>query len=131
FDLPLWSRKQGAVAAQQGVRAVVLSQQIQASHLASAQQRLATNRVGDADRLQDLSAPQLLDDAAAALGQIEAGYEGGELDLATALLLRQQVVQGESAVLALTGQVISARLDLLLATEDPALIPALTAGSKP
>ena len=64
----------------------------------------------------------LLDDARAALASISLGFEGGELDLPTALLLQRQVLLSESAAIRARGQVAGARVDYALASEDPSLL---------
>lgn len=123
FSIPVWSRNQGAVAAWEGQGQVAEKRQSQVALLASEERRLAEGRVSDADPLIDLGSLTMIDEARAGLAQIEAGYAAGELDLSDALLLRQQVVDGQVGVLALAGELIAARLDLLLATDDAALIP--------
>ena len=60
--------------------------------------------------------------ARAALGSVEAGYLAGEIDLTSTVLLQTQILDGEVAVVQLEGHVARARLDLLLASEDPALL---------
>jgi outer membrane protein, heavy metal efflux system len=70
-----------------------------------------------AERDVDLQA-----EALAALAAIATGYEGGELDLLTAALLRSEVLQGQRAWLRGRRVVAEARIGLLLAAEDASLL---------
>lgn len=65
-------------------------------------------------------------EAGAALTSIRLGYDAGELDLPTALLLQRQALEGESAAIVLRGQVAAARIDWALANE----LAALAAGGE-
>ncbi len=81
----------------------------------------ALRRVNEAHVLEAGMPDDPLSEATAALKSIEAGYLSGELDLPTTVLLQREVLAGEAAALALSGGVARARIDVLLATDDPRL----------
>jgi hypothetical protein len=66
-------------------------------------------------------------DAREALTSIELGWTTGEIDVSEAVLLRREVLDGWVAALDARQSTVEARLEVLLATEDPHLIPADTA----
>jgi hypothetical protein len=66
-------------------------------------------------------------DAREALDSIELGWTTGEIDVSEAVLLRREVLDGWVAALDARQSTVEARLEVLLATEDPHLIPADTA----
>lgn len=122
MPLPLFDRNQQGRAAAAGEHARATAS-VQASEaLAKAEIETSRRRVDAAEAaLTHLQGP-LLDDARAALASITAGFEAGELDLATALLLQRQVLLSESAAIKARGQVTRARLDYALAMEDTTLL---------
>ena len=65
----------------------------------------------------------LVAEGEAALTSVSSGYAAGELDLIATVLLQAEILAGQTAAVELTGQVSAARIDLLLATEDDALLP--------
>lgn len=69
----------------------------------------------------------LVKEAHEALESIALGYDAGELDLSTALILQSQVLQGLGADLTLKGQIVAARIDWALAHE----LDALLGGTQP
>lgn len=89
---------------------------------AEAQVRTASQRQREADQLSAQLLADPVAEARAALSSIEAGYLAGEIDLPSTVLLQAEVLEGEAAAAALLGQLSRARIDLLLATEDPALV---------
>jgi len=89
---------------------------------AQTERRTARRRVDEAQALEGGMPVDPSSDATAALESIEAGYLAGELDLPSTVLLQREVLAGESAVLTLSGGVARARIDLLLATDDPRLL---------
>ena len=102
--------------------------QVAQSRLAETQ-AVATTEVTTATQRDELATTALLavgqdpmEDARAALSSVEAGYLAGEIDLTSAVLLQAQILDGEVAIVQLEGHVATARLDVLLATEDPALL---------
>ena len=121
-ELPLRNRNQAGRAGALG------ELQVAQSRLAETQ-AIATTELTTATRRDELSTTALLavgEDpmaaARAALGSVEAGYLAGEIDLTSTVLLQTQILDGEVAVVQLEGHVARARLDLLLASEDPALL---------
>ncbi len=82
----------------------------------------ARDRVAEAHRVSEDILLDPFAEATQALQSIEAAYLAGEMDLAQTLVLQRQVLQGESAAIGLLGQTAYTRIDLLLATDDPALL---------
>ena len=89
---------------------------------AETEQQTARKRVSEAESLTEVLGDDLLVEARAALSSVEAGVLAGEIDLSTAVLLQAQILDGETAIVNLRGLVASARIDLLLATDDNALL---------
>lgn len=122
--LPVFNRNQtgrGAAAAQ---ISVAESQVASLEAVIATEQSTAAHRVRETDALLEATSPATTNDAHLALKSIEAGVLAGELDLPTALLLQSQVLDGEMAILQLGGLVATARIDLLLASDDNALLGA-------
>ena len=86
------------------------------------EQATATTRATEATELSKALGDDLLPEARAALTSVEAGVLAGEIDLSTAVLLQAQILDGELAIVSLRGLVADARIDLLLATDDDALL---------
>ncbi|MFT4624256.1 MAG: outer membrane protein TolC [Myxococcota bacterium] len=120
--VPLFDRNQSGRAAARGQTAVAESQLDALIALAATEKRTAEARVSEADSLTEVLGDDLQVDARAALASVEAGVLAGEIDLATAVLLQAQILAGETAIVNLRGLVASARIDLLLATDDDALL---------
>jgi len=95
-----------------------------ASVTARAHTELATaeQRVADAVALSSVLQADPITEARAALASIESGYLAGEIDLPSAVLLQAEVLDGETAALDLLGHIARARIDLLVASEDPMLL---------
>ena len=123
LEVPLWNRNQAEIARSAGEASLRRAEAEQAGAVAAAERERAAALTRDAQPWVALATTGLLDDASAALAEVDAGYRAGELDLSDAIQIRGEVLDGESAVLDLAGQVVHARLDFLLATEDPALLP--------
>jgi cobalt-zinc-cadmium efflux system outer membrane protein len=89
---------------------------------ADVERRTSLARVATADAAlaptEDLEA-----EAREALISIDTGRRAGELDLPTTLILRDRVLGAMTALVELRRAVAEARIDLLLATEDRALVP--------
>lgn len=123
LEVPLWTRNQAERAAASGEVVVGRAEAAQAEVVADEETRRARALAGDAEGVARLGSGALLDDARAALGEVEKGYAAGALTLPDAIELRREILEGQAGVLELAGQVVDARLALLLATEDPALLP--------
>lgn len=123
LEIPLWNRNQAEIASSRGDAAVARAEADQVAAVAATEADRAAALAHDAEPWAALATTGLLDDARAALAEVDAGYRAGELDLPDAIQIRTEVLDGQAAVLELAGQVVQARLDLLLATEDPALLP--------
>lgn len=120
--LPLFDRNQGDrwSAAAAHSRAVSLEHSLQAQILT--EQTTAWRRVAEAQELEGQGLRDPLEQARAALVSISKGYRAGEIDLPSAILLQKEVLVGESAALTLLGGIAEARVDLLLAHDDPNLL---------
>ncbi|MED5374452.1 MAG: TolC family protein [Myxococcota bacterium] len=121
-ELPVRDRNQAGRAGALGDLQVAESRLVET-------QAVATMEVTTATRRDELATSALLAvgeypmaAARAALASVEAGYLAGEIDLTSTVLLQAQILDGETAVVQLEGHVATARLDLLLATEDPVLL---------
>ncbi len=120
--IPLFDRNQAGRADARGD--VLVAEASLDSVTARADTEIATAeaRVAEARELSSRLVADPVAEAREALRSIEAGYLAGEIDLPTTVLLQGEVLAGEAAALVLLGQVADARLDLLLATEDPQLL---------
>ncbi|MFZ5480814.1 MAG: TolC family protein [Myxococcota bacterium] len=119
--LPLWHQNQAGVGEAKGQAAVARAELVAASARAEAEVRTAADANADAAETM-ASVPATDEDARAALASIEAGSRSGELDLVTTILLRGEVVSGQQALSQARGDLALARITLLLATEDDALL---------
>jgi len=122
LQVPLFNRNQRGRAAARGQSAVAESQLEALIATAATEQQTARKRVAEAESLTEVLGDDLLVEARAALASVEAGVLAGEIDLSTAVLLQAQILDGETAIVNLGGLVASARIDLLLATDDNALL---------
>ena len=119
--LPLWHQNQAGVSAAKGEAGVARAELDSTTARAAAEQRTAAGAHADSvATMANVAATD--DDALAALAAIEAGARSGELDLVTTILLRGEVVDGQRALVAARGDLALARITLLLATEDEALL---------
>ncbi len=124
--IPLWTRNQGGIGAARADLEVVRAELESVRSRASAELAVlpevgayaaeALGRLGDFEQ-----------DAREALTSIELGWTTGEIDVSEAVLLRREVLDGWVAALDARQSTVEARLEVLLATEDPHLIPADTA----
>lgn len=121
WTLPLWQQNQAGVAEARGDLGVAQAELGAAIARSEAERRTATE-----DHSHALATVRALEaspeDSRAALAAVEAGVRSGELDLVTTLLLRDEIVAGQTALLASGGALAHARVRLLLATEDAALL---------
>lgn len=122
LQVPLFDRNQRRRAAARGQSAVAKSELEVVVATAETEQQTARRRVTEAESLTEVLGDDLLVEARAALSSVEAGVLAGEIDLSTAVLLQAQILDGETAIVNLRGLVASARIDLLLATDDNALL---------
>lgn len=121
-EIPLFTFRQGAVAAARSRLAVAEARQAQIGQVATAEQ-ITTAAVADAAR-EDVARIEGVDEAARqALVAIGRGFDAGELDLSTSVLLRTEVFDGWIASLDARAAAVDAGLAALLAREDPALVP--------
>jgi outer membrane protein TolC len=122
WSLPLFERNQIGRAEAQGAHAV--SSATLRRLTAQAQTELTTTaaRHREADDLAASLGGDLFEEAEAALAGITLSYQTGHTDLLSTLLLREEVIEGQVALINLQGQLADARLSLLLATEDDALL---------
>jgi outer membrane protein TolC len=120
-ELPLFTFRQGAVAAARAELAVAEAERVRLEQVARTEQQttralLEVARDGLA-RIEGVEAA-----ARDALEAIDRGFSMGELDLASAVLLRTQVFDGWIASLDAREAAVEAGLQALLAHEDPALL---------
>lgn len=122
LTLPLFDRNQEDRAQARGALALAEVRLAGLTASATTEQTTAQQRVDEAERLSGSLGADLAAQARKALTSIEAGVQAGEIDLSTAILLQAQVLDGETAIVALRALVASARIDLALATDDDALL---------
>lgn len=120
--VPLFGRNQSGRTRAAG--AVDVADAALASTVARAetQQTTAQVRVSEAEEIARRFEYDPVADGQAALASVEAGYLAGEIDLPSTVLLQREVLEGEAAAFELLGRIGVARIDLLLANEDPALL---------
>lgn len=121
IQLPLWDRNQSGVAAARGQKAIAVAEAERRARVAAAEQAGAQSALAGAPELRPV--PEIRAEAVEALASVDAGYQGGELDLATALVLQRHILDGQVAALEAALGVTELRLSLLLANDDPALLP--------
>jgi outer membrane protein TolC len=122
LTLPLFDRNQAGRAGARGVLAVTEARVASLEARAATEAATAAQRVDEAAELSAMLLVDPVQDAIAALESIEAGYLAGQIDLPSAVLLQGEVLEGRAAAISLLGGVAAARLDLLLATDDEALL---------
>jgi cobalt-zinc-cadmium efflux system outer membrane protein len=120
--LPLFDRNQRGTKGARGDHRVAESQLRTVRARAETEQRTSRARADEAEQLAEVVDRDTMEEAAAALASVEAGVLTGELDLMTAVLLQAQILDGEAAIVSLRGLVADARIDLLLALDDDALL---------
>lgn len=122
ITVPLWRANADGRARARGALSTATAQHDAAAREASAAQD-ATLRllVVLESQEQDADIPA---EAQAALESVGLGYTRGELDLLTATLLRAEILDGHTAWLTVRQLTASARIERMLATEDPRLLPA-------
>ncbi|MCO4748139.1 MAG: TolC family protein [Proteobacteria bacterium] len=120
--IPLFDRNQRGTKAAKGDHLVAESQLSAVRARAETEQRTGGDRAAEAERLAEVVGSDALEEAAAALVSVERGVLTGEIDVTTAVLLQAQILDGEAAIVSLRGLVADARIDLLLALDDDALL---------
>lgn len=123
LTLPLFSSQQGARAEARAELLVASSRLSGLEARARTETHRALGRLEEADGLGAPDSARLMEDGQRALAGIESAWTRGETDLATTLLLQASVLEDQAAALDFLGQVATARIDLLLALEDAALLP--------
>lgn len=123
LSLPLFDRNQAGRAQARGAVEVARARAEASAARATTEQGAARARVEAAETLATSLGPDLEAEALAALESIASGHALGELTLPDALTLREQVLDGLRSLVRLERELAEARLDLLLALEDEALLP--------
>ena len=120
--VPLFDRNQRGTKGAKGDGEVAESQLASVRARAETEQRTGRLRADEAERLAAVVGSDAMEEATAALVSVESGFLTGEIDLPTAVLLQAQILDGEAAIVSLRGLVADARIDLLLALDDDALL---------
>ena len=121
-ELPLFNRNQVGRRQATGRLGVAAARVAAVSALAATESATSELRVAEATRLSTTVVSDPIGEARAALASIEAGYVAGEIDLSSTVLLQGVALNGETAAIQLLESIAAARLDLLLANEDDALL---------
>lgn len=120
--VPLFDRNQTGRARAAGALGIAEGRLASVRALADTERSTSKARLDEAEAATEAVAESDRDEADAALDSIESGVLAGEIDLATAVLLQTQVLDGEAAVVTLRGLLADARIDRLLAMDDDALL---------
>lgn len=123
LTLPLWHPSSAGIGAAQAEAAVSAAEAQAARERASAERSGSGIAVRDANAAIERLTVPAAEDAQAALLALDEAQARGELDAAAVTLLRNEVLAGWSASIDLRVAVAEARIQVLLATEDPALLP--------
>jgi outer membrane protein TolC len=121
LTLPLWHQNQGAIGEARGGVSIAQAELDASSARAEAERRTTADAFAEAASTM-AGVPGTPEDATAALGAIEASVRSGELDLVATILLRAEVIAGQSALSEARGELALSRIRLLLAMEDPVLL---------
>jgi len=122
LTLPLWHQNQAERHAASGEVAAMRANLASIEAHARAEIDATTTLRASADAVMGQLGPDLDADAITALQSIEAGFLAGEFDLSTTIFLRAEVIDGRIATLEAIGAQADARIDALLAHDDPALL---------
>ena len=122
FALPLFDRNQAGRAEARGGRDIARAEAGVAAVRAEAERSLTRRRLDGASEVSHALGDGIRGDARDALASISSGYAAGELDLLDTVLLQAEVLEGEAAAIEVRLALARARLDFLLATDDPALL---------
>jgi len=122
LTLPIFDRNQVGRAQASGAVAVAEGRLARAEAMAEIERVTSSARLAEAEVAAETVVEGGLEEARAALASIEAGVLAGEIDLATAVLLQVQVLEGEAAVFTLRGLLADAHIDRLLALDADALL---------
>lgn len=124
FSLPLWrANVDGRAEARAGL--AVATANLSEAELRAGAEQDRSRAVGAA--LEAAVAEREIDipaEARAALEGVALAYGRGELDLLSVALLQAEILEGQEAWLEGRRLVVEARLERLLADEDPRLLPA-------
>ncbi|MCB9791945.1 MAG: TolC family protein [Alphaproteobacteria bacterium] len=122
LTVPVFDRNQGPRAGAEAQIAVAGAEETALTAQAASERETAQERVDVVTALSAQLVSDPLSEARETLEAVEVGYRAGQLDLPDTVLLQRQVLDGEAACWGLLRQIAAARLDLMLATEDPALL---------
>lgn len=121
LTIPIWARGREQVAAARADLALATASRDQRTALAAAEQ-LGTREASMYAERVVASLDELDEDAREALASVERAWTAGELDVAGAIRLRAEIVEGWQAGLDAREARAYARLDALLAHEADALL---------
>jgi multidrug efflux system outer membrane protein len=122
LDLPLWRANVDGRAEAAAELSLASSQQAEAERNAAAERASSARVSGILESALSASAVDLGAEARAALDSVALGYDRGELDLLSVSLLQVEIIEGLEAWLQGRCLVAEARIDALLASEDPRLL---------
>lgn len=120
ITVPLWSRNADARAEARAAVDVAKSRVAERERVVDAEQSATARVLGILEGFPDVADPRM--EAEAALESVAFGFERGELDLLTAGLLRQQILEGQRAWLVGRRVHAEARVGAALANDTRALL---------
>lgn len=121
LPIPMRNQNQRGIGDARGdvERAEAVAESVQSR--ASAEQASAEGDLAAAERAGALLGDEM-PGAESALAAVQQGYEGGQFDIGQVLLLRGRIVEGERGWYAARAAMASARIEVALARELPALL---------
>ncbi len=122
LTLPLWHQGQARSGAAAGEAAAARAELSAITARASAERSTSQALLTRTETITSALGSDLDEDASAALRSVEAGYAAGELDLMEVIFLQTEVVEGQIAVIEVSGAAANNRIEALLAESDRALL---------
>jgi len=121
--LPLWKQNPAGRAAALADLAVADAALAATRTRSEVQLLVAGPDLAIADRGEALLTGTVTDDADKALAALQQGYELGQVDLTTTLLLQDRVFEGKRGWYSARRAVAELRIEVALTREDPSLLP--------
>lgn len=121
--LPVWKQNPGGRAAALADLAVADAELAATRARSEAQLLVAGPDLAIAKRGEALLTGTVTDDADKALAALQRGYELGQVDLTTTLLLQDRVFEGKRGWYSARRAVAELRIEVALTREDPSLLP--------
>jgi len=122
IELPLWNHNRGGVRSAQAKIELAQLQQERVVRGLQTELRTTAATLERAEATAQTTGADLTGDARIALEGLESGYQEGEWDLPTVLMLRTSIIEGQVAALQARLLLAQARIDYLLARDSRLLL---------